>query len=282
MEGRFDHNSPGSPSTDTLSQVDEDTLFTADPAVESIFTEADEIDLAGIRRILDIGCGYGGWLHKVARTNPGVDVIGIDINSTIVDHARATAQQLGLTNARFEVMDALQPLQFDAASFDLVNTRSIAIFVHTHQWPALLAECKRILRPGGIMRMAEGEGIFTNKSALDRYALLYKQAMKLTHHSFSPTGYTLANIAALGPLLRGAGFTYVQQKAHTIDFSAGTTAHHGLVNLVSELKRFLLAVNVIHAEELNFLEQEVLSEVQMEDFRALWYVVTAWGEVPYA
>src|SRR6266699_2543618 len=39
--------------------------------------------------------------------------------------------------------------------FDLVNARTIAGFMRTSDWPALVQECVRILRPGGILRFTE-------------------------------------------------------------------------------------------------------------------------------
>jgi SAM-dependent methyltransferase len=177
-------------------------------------------------------------------------------------------------------MDALRPLAFANASFDLINTRNNSSFVPTQDWPRLLAECKRVLRPGGIARITEGEGVFTNKPAMDRLNELFNIAKKLAGFSFSGTGRYQGNIVMLGPLLRNAGFRYIQHKASTIDFSHGSKAHENMEQIISDVEPFLLAYEVITPEALTRLREEVHAELQMEDFRSLWYVVTAWGEAP--
>lgn len=268
------------PATDPISEADEDTLFTTANALEGIFTDADEIDLSGITSILDVGCGPGGWLHKVASSNPTIQVTGIDINPIYIDYAQACADAADLHNARFLVMDALQPLTFANASFDLVNIRNSSLFVPTQTWPDLLTECKRVLRTGGIARITEGEGIFTNKPGIGRFSELYNLAKKRAGFSFSGTGRYQGNVAMLGPLLRNAGFRYIQHKASTIDFSHGSKAHKNVEQIVSGMEPFLLAYKVITPEALTLLREEVQVEAQMEDFRVLWYVVTTWGEVP--
>ncbi len=50
-------------------------------------------------------------------------------------------------------MNALKPLAFEDASFDLINMRFIAAFMHQEMWPKLFLECRRLLRPGGMLRI---------------------------------------------------------------------------------------------------------------------------------
>ena len=84
-----------------------------------------EIDSSKISQILDLACGPGGWALAVAHAYPKTQVIGVDISQTVVRYANAQAWAQGLNNAHFEVLDILKPLEFDDASFDVVNGRLI-------------------------------------------------------------------------------------------------------------------------------------------------------------
>ncbi|MBV9689977.1 MAG: class I SAM-dependent methyltransferase [Ktedonobacteraceae bacterium] len=61
---------------------------------------------SGIDRMLDIGCGPGGWLLDIAFEHPEIEVVGIDISRAMTDYARGRAEVQGLSNASFHAMDA--------------------------------------------------------------------------------------------------------------------------------------------------------------------------------
>src|SRR5215472_2989970 len=71
-------------------------------------------DPSQLRRVLDVGCGTGGWLMEVARTYPTIEkLIGVDISDKILAYARARAESLGLDKrVEFRTMDALRILEF--------------------------------------------------------------------------------------------------------------------------------------------------------------------------
>ena len=143
--------------------MDQDHLFTK--AMGGLFSERSS--LAGIRRILDIGCGPGGWALDIALTYPEIEVVGIDISEQAIDYARTQARVRGLENVTFLTMDATKPLDFPATSFDLVNARTIG-FLPTGVWPNLMRECMRMLRSGGVIRLTESEWSFSTSPALER------------------------------------------------------------------------------------------------------------------
>jgi 2-polyprenyl-3-methyl-5-hydroxy-6-metoxy-1,4-benzoquinol methylase len=59
---------------------------------------------AGIE-VLDIGCGSGRALNRMAREFPQSRFTGYDLSEEAIGRARAEAAQLGLANAHFEVRD---------------------------------------------------------------------------------------------------------------------------------------------------------------------------------
>src|SRR5690349_21788045 len=99
---------------------------------ERLATEAlggvlpEQQDPTQFRRVLDIGCGPGGWFIATAQAYPQIEKLyGIDISPKMIHYAqeRAEQQQLSKERAEFLVMDALRMLEFPNDFFDLVNFR---------------------------------------------------------------------------------------------------------------------------------------------------------------
>src|SRR5258708_24886258 len=118
------------------------------------------------RRVLDVGCGPGGWLIETARTYPAMtSLLGIDVSSKMVEYARTQASPLGLENrVQFVTMDALKPLEFPPESFDLVNQRLGWSFLRTWDWLKLLVEYQRVACAGGVIPITENQAICHNTS----------------------------------------------------------------------------------------------------------------------
>jgi malonyl-CoA O-methyltransferase len=94
---------------------------------------------------LDVGCGTGRLLAALAG-RPGLRAAGVDLAPGMCAAARAAAPGAGVAAADAEA------LPFRAGAFDVVLSTS------TFQWlPRLepaLAECARVLRPGGRLALA--------------------------------------------------------------------------------------------------------------------------------
>eukprot|EP00775_Hariotina_reticulata_P000164 gene164-349_t len=71
------------------------------------------------KRILDVGCGFGGSSRWLASQFPDAEVIGITLSPKQVQRGTQLAAERGLTNVKFKVMDALH-MEFPDDSFDLV------------------------------------------------------------------------------------------------------------------------------------------------------------------
>jgi len=109
----------------------------------------EQPDPAVFRRVLDVGCGSGGWAIEAAKAYPAMSLIGIDISKSMIDYARAQAAAAQVTDrVEFHMMDALRVLEFPADFFDLVNLRFGFSFLRTWDWLKLLGELLRITRPG--------------------------------------------------------------------------------------------------------------------------------------
>jgi ubiquinone/menaquinone biosynthesis C-methylase UbiE len=241
-------------------------------------------DFAGLHRILDIGCGPGGWLLDIAFEHPELEVVGIDISRAMTSYAQARAEVQGLKNASFHVMDMLQPLQFPEHFFDLVNSRFVE-WIPTKAWPTYLRECMRVVRPGGIIRLVEGEWwSFSTSSALEQRLGMFVRALQKGGQSFSPSGNLIGITPMLRSLLREAGCVDIRHLAHAIDYSFGEEVHQALCQdcaLGSRLMQpFLVSRGVVTQEEIDRIQQQLEWDMRQEDFRGMMFLLSAWGHKP--
>lgn len=96
-------------------------------------------------QVLDLGCGDGTTAIPAAQL--GADVLGVDIASNLVAAGNRRAQELGLTNCRFQEGDASDLHDLGDEEFDLVVTIFGAMFAPR---PFDVAkEMVRVTKPGG-------------------------------------------------------------------------------------------------------------------------------------
>jgi ubiquinone/menaquinone biosynthesis C-methylase UbiE len=100
-------------------------------------------------RILDIGCAVGHATLPWVDAYPDAEVHGIDIGAALLRYAHVRAESLG-KRVHFHQRDA-ERTGFPDASFDLVTSSIVLHETSTRALPAILAECRRILKPGGLM-----------------------------------------------------------------------------------------------------------------------------------
>jgi len=98
--------------------------------------------------VLDCGCGPGSiTVGLAAAVTPG-SVTGIDLEESQLAMARETASGLSLANVTFENADA-RNLPFEDGHFDAVFSH--AMLEHLPDPMPVLAEMRRVLRPGGLV-----------------------------------------------------------------------------------------------------------------------------------
>jgi SAM-dependent methyltransferase len=105
-------------------------------------------DVAG-RRILDVGCGEGGYSRRLAQQ--GAQVTGIDGSPTLIEFARqrATQEQVAVTH---ETRNANSLDGLADESFDLALAAMSLMDVEDYGGAA--REIHRVLRPGGELLMS--------------------------------------------------------------------------------------------------------------------------------
>jgi ubiquinone/menaquinone biosynthesis C-methylase UbiE len=215
-----------------------------------------------------------------------MQVVGIDSSTGLIDNARAQAQATGAKNTRFMYMHPFQRLDFPNDSFDLVNVRFVASFVSRDTWPALLQECLRITRRGGTVRLTESDLPISNSRAFENYTGMIARALFLTRQTFSPDGVSLSITPMLSQLLQQAGYVDIQQATYAVNFSTGMDAHaevtEDLAHTYQLVQPFLVTTGAATQEEASQLYQQVLADMQAEDFSAVGFYLVVWGKKPPA
>ena len=97
-------------------------------------------------KLLDIGCGEGTFLFKLADNFK--ELWGVDISPVRIKRARHKTKKTGLKNIYFKIADIDQGLPLEDASFDVVT--AISILEHVFDPHFVVGEIKRILKPGGV------------------------------------------------------------------------------------------------------------------------------------
>jgi ubiquinone/menaquinone biosynthesis C-methylase UbiE len=133
---------------DRLAQLYESLVR---PFSTPIFDEALQVMrqyLAGDSRVLDLGCGPGREVRRVAALVPEGEVIGLDLAGGMVEIAHAAARSRGLRNCTFFQADVADLPPSFTEEFDLVYS-----CLSHHHFPdpeAAAANVVRCLRPGGV------------------------------------------------------------------------------------------------------------------------------------
>jgi SAM-dependent methyltransferase len=91
------------------------------------------------KRVLDLGCRSGALTRHFLEGN---SVVGLDVDAAALEKARA----LGIEPVQANVEE---PLPFEEGSFDAVVAGEL--LEHLQFPDALVAEAKRVLRPGGVL-----------------------------------------------------------------------------------------------------------------------------------
>jgi len=110
--------------------------------------------LGEVKKILDVGCGRGHWGQALAPFfHKEFHLIGIDPEIKSLQHAEGRAASQGIrSNCDYKV-GSVEKLDFVDGLFDLVTCQTVLI--HLPDPEIALNEMLRVLKPGGILLVAE-------------------------------------------------------------------------------------------------------------------------------
>ncbi len=130
------------------------------------------------QRCIDIGCGGGHVSQELAR-RVGSDgsVVGVDLDETVLELARADAQAAGLHNVEFRVGKAQQ---IDGGPYDVAYARFL--LSHVEEPLSVVRATAEAVNPGGtvIVEDIDFSGSFCSPPcpAYQRYVDLYRETVR--------------------------------------------------------------------------------------------------------
>lgn len=227
----------GSYAFGQFAQNDAELLRLKTQAAAAQALERGILTQAGLRpgmRVLDLACGPGIVSCLLATmVGPG-QVLGLDLSAELLDEARAAASRQGLANLSFQ-QGSVYALELEDASFDFIYARFL--FQHLEQPHRALAEALRVLKPGGILTIADVD---------DGWLCLYPEPA-----AFRPFITRAAELQTqaggdrlvgrkLGSYLAETGFADVRVRVSTV--TSGDLGMKGLLDLTTGYKFQQLAV----------------------------------------
>lgn len=191
-------------------------------------------DLAGARRVLDVGCGPGQFTVMAAERLPEAELWGIDLAPTMIELARGHAAESEASGRlHFEVAD-VAALPFPDAHFDAVfSSGSIK------HWPdpqAGLREMYRVLEPGGralvgeMNRLAPPRAVAAQRRRLRHWLFRLIYPRVFTKAMTPEEAHRVFAASPFGPpvdermLLDGVFWLFVARKAPARGETGATTA----------------------------------------------------------
>lgn len=220
-------------------------------------------------QLIDCGCGPGSISVDLARTVAPGGVIGIDLREDAVAHGRALARERGIPNVVFQAASVYR-LPYADGSFDAAF--ACAVLQHLAAPLAALKEIRRVLKPGGVIGIADGSSTITFRYPTNPLLELWDKLRGL-EREFN-TGRP-PEALQLRALLREAGFARTQSSG-TLTTEGGPpagsleetrrVAQNQLIRLRGVLGKLAIAQGWATREELE----------QMAD------ALIAWGKSPNA
>ncbi|KAF8636112.1 hypothetical protein AX17_003815 [Amanita inopinata Kibby_2008] len=153
-DGRLFHSHPNAPYPLPVDGPEQDRLNRQHRLLYRIFGSHHFGPVAEVlaptedgrrRMVLDLCTGTGKWVMDMGHLFPEVLLRGVDIVPI--------ATRYPLANVQFEIHDVSQQLRWSDGTFDFVHARDLSMAIRN--WPALLNEVARLLRPGGLFLSCE-------------------------------------------------------------------------------------------------------------------------------
>jgi len=124
-------------------------------------------------RVLDLACGPANQLALVARLNPEVSFVGIDLSVSMLEEAAALIKTQGLDNVSFQEGDITRLSAFADHSFDaVISTLSLHHLPTTGMLHQTFAEAARVLRPDGGVYIMDFSRL-KRRSSIEYFAYQY-------------------------------------------------------------------------------------------------------------
>jgi len=194
-----------------------------DDSYERTGVELWPLFVAGVKlseddRVLDLGCGTGGGSCSLAELVPQGKVVGVDIATRMIVHARVVAARKRITNIEFVDGDA-QVYPFEPDHFDIAVSRFGSMFFADPV--AAFTNVRRALRPDGRLALLTWRPLADNE-----WLVAFRSALALGRDfPAPPTGlpgpFGLADPDHVRSVLADAGFSHIALEPLDTDLDFG-------------------------------------------------------------
>jgi len=150
--------------------------------------------------ILEVALGTGLTFRELLKANPDGYTVGIDLTPAMLDKARTKAARLGASRYHLAVGDAYN-LQLPDHHFDLLMNNYMFDLLPEQDFPHVLGEFKRVLKPNGrliMVNMTKG--------------IAFHQHFWETVYRVNPRWLGGCRGVLLSDALRSAGFSDIQRE----------------------------------------------------------------------
>ncbi len=170
-------------------------------------------------KIVDLGCGPGGWAIEVAKAYPACTVIGIEKSEQRLEFAQMQTIAEQVKNVEF-IQGDFRTLEkyIEEESIDFLHARFLAWFLDDYK--AQVQQWLTRVKKGGIVCLVEGD-IFQTTSESFEALLTYVNAAFTSSLQVKRIQGQMSLPMYLRATLQRLGLANIQEVAHVINFSAG-------------------------------------------------------------
>lgn len=220
-------------------------------------------------RVLDVGCGALGWLRILSEwVGPSGQVVGTDIDESLLDAARSFLKAEGMSNVEL-VVDDLFDSKLEAHSFDLVHARYV--IAPLGRGREQVASHRRLIKPGGSLVLEEWD---LGSWHFNPTAPAAERLIRLLSEIFATLGGEAGR--GLPELLREIGIDEPQIDAHVVALAPG----HPYLRLPLQFSVALQSrlLEALGEDELAVLRREAETELSEPGrWGTTFTLIQSWG-----
>ena len=159
--------------------------------------------------ILDIGCGCGGAAIYLIKNLGAKSVLGIDIESLVIQRAEELAVKYGLSNlAHFRCVKP-GPLDILDDSIDIVFSKEV--FLHIPNKDDLIKDIYRVLKPGGLIAASDWMRIDDNPPSIQMQEYIAAEGLDMYMCSLKRYEQALKNTGFIDIVMKDRNIWYLNK-----------------------------------------------------------------------